>query len=124
MKKNEKRPFDAFDTNEPAALIENDAAYDTHGTLADGSFFESFEGDEHPDWIGTDSAILSYADGKMRLESKTFDFKNEAFVYKNITVIVADLNQVPVFAYKKAEGTPEDVVEYPEGCFTFQQAEA
>ncbi len=86
MKKNEKRPFDAFDTNEPAALIENDVAYDTHGTLADGSFFESFEGDEHPDWIGTDSAILSYADGKMRLESKTFDFKNEAFVYKNITV--------------------------------------
>ena len=45
-------------------------------------------------------------------------------VYNNITVIVADLNQVPVFAYKEAEGTPEDVVEYPEGCFTFQQAEA
>jgi len=49
--------------------------------------------------------------------------KNKS-VYKNITVIVADLNQVPVFAYKEAEGTPEDVVEYPEGCFTFQQAEA
>ena len=41
--------------------------------------------------------------------------------YANITVIVADENAIPVFAYNDAKGTVEDIVEYPDG-FTFQDA--
>lgn len=44
-------------------------------------------------------------------------------VYEDITVIVADLEEIPVFAYKAAKGTPEDIQEYPEGCFRFQLPE-
>lgn len=42
--------------------------------------------------------------------------------YENVTVIVADLDEIPVFAYKTGTGTPEDVQEYPEGGFIFQEA--
>ena len=42
--------------------------------------------------------------------------------YSNITVIVASLDELPVFAYKSGSGTPQDVQEYPEGSFTFELA--
>ena len=43
--------------------------------------------------------------------------------YENVTVIVADLDEIPAFAYKTGTDTPEDALEYPEGCFTFQLSE-
>jgi hypothetical protein len=45
-------------------------------------------------------------------------------LYDNITVIVANLDECPVFAYKGALGTPEDIENYPEGCFHFQLPES
>ena len=42
-------------------------------------------------------------------------------VYENITVILASLDERPAFAYKTAEGTAEDIEQYPDG-FTFQTA--
>lgn len=41
--------------------------------------------------------------------------------YENITVILANLEEKPAFAYNSAQGTVEDIVEYPDG-FTFQCA--
>ncbi len=35
--------------------------------------------------------------------------------YESITVIVANLNEVPVFAYKLGNGGAEDIVNYPDG---------
>ena len=39
-------------------------------------------------------------------------------VYENVTVVVADLNNLPVFAYNTAGA----VVDYPTSGFTFQTA--
>ncbi|MBQ7913453.1 MAG: hypothetical protein IJ308_06920 [Clostridia bacterium] len=39
---------------------------------------------------------------------------------EDMTLIVADLNDVPVYAFNAAKGTDDDVVAYPEGSFTIQ----
>ena len=41
-------------------------------------------------------------------------------VYENITVIVANLEEIPAFAYN----SDDTVVAYPEGCFTFKEGAA
>lgn len=43
--------------------------------------------------------------------------------YENITVIVANMDELPVFAYKEAKGSKDDVQEYPDESFTFYEAE-
>lgn len=45
----------------------------------------------------------------------------EKSTYQDIVVILANIDEKPVFAYNSAQGTVEDVVEYPAG-FTFQYA--
>ena len=53
-------------------------------------------------------------------ESVPFGSKEKS-TYENIIVILKDLEEKPVFAYDKAIGTAEDVVDYPEGSFTFKE---